>query len=311
LQVLPKESKYHRIIREVLDWHRQYPQDWKANWQNLENKWNKDRCPWGAKSKFNISASLNGAYIALGLLYGEKDFMQTIEIATRCGQDSDCNPANAGGILGAMLGFKNLPERVIADMKPYLETKFNYTPFSIESASQECLRLALENIAANGGKVAGDQVRIRAQKFKATGPAEVAFPTLESINRFEATDERLFWNGKWTLAPDEEEPMRYSSTPDDRMEIEFTGNAIFVQGDARFDKGILEYLIDGKSIGTRDMYLPKQWRNAKQSTAVWLTDLPDGRHKLHVRVTGRKHAESEGIEIGLERVVIYRGQIAR
>ena len=38
------------------------------------------------------------------------DFGKTIEIATRAGQDSDCNPASAGGILGVMLGYNAIPE---------------------------------------------------------------------------------------------------------------------------------------------------------------------------------------------------------
>lgn len=95
------------------------------------------------------------------------------------------------------------------------------------------------------------------------------------------------------------------------MEVEFTGNAIYVQGDTRFDMGILEFLVDGKSLGTRDMYLPKRWSRANQATAVWLTGLPEGKHKLEVRVTGKKNPQAEGVTIGLGRVVSYKGKIAK
>ena len=54
-----------------------------------------------AGKPFNIDAKLNGAYVALGLLYGAGDFDATLRIATRAGQDSDCNPASAGGTLGS------------------------------------------------------------------------------------------------------------------------------------------------------------------------------------------------------------------
>src|ERR1700680_545966 len=67
--------------------------------------------PEGALKPFNIDAKLNGGYIALGLLYGKGDFWNTLEIATRAGQDSDCNPSNACGILGVMLGYKKIPEQ--------------------------------------------------------------------------------------------------------------------------------------------------------------------------------------------------------
>ena len=60
-------------------------------------------------SPFNIDAKLNGAYIVMGLLYGEGDPMKTLEISTRCGQDSDCNPSNALAVLGVINGFSGLP----------------------------------------------------------------------------------------------------------------------------------------------------------------------------------------------------------
>jgi hypothetical protein len=75
--------------------------------------------------------------------------------------------------------------------------------------------------------------------------------------------------------------------------------------------GILEALIDGKPAERRDMYLPKQWSRANQATAVWLTGLPVGKHKLQVRVTGKKNLQAQGITIGLGRVVSYRGEVAK
>jgi hypothetical protein len=32
-----------------------------------------------------------------------------MEITTRCGQDADCNPSSAGGILGTVLGYDKIP----------------------------------------------------------------------------------------------------------------------------------------------------------------------------------------------------------
>jgi hypothetical protein len=40
-----------------------------------------------------------------------------------------------------------------------------------------------------------------------------------------------------------------------------------------------------------------------------LTGLPDGEHTLRVTVTGDKHPESEGTQIGLGRIACYRGHI--
>ena len=89
LGCIPAASKYHQAISDVIRWHREHPDDWRATWREIEKKWQDDvDCVPG--DPFNIDAKLNGAYVALGLLYGEGDFERTLEITTRCGQDSDC-----------------------------------------------------------------------------------------------------------------------------------------------------------------------------------------------------------------------------
>jgi len=311
-QALPEGSRYKRIITDLLKWHKQYPDDWTKTWQKLEDNYNDDFCPWGVHSKFNIQASLNGAYIALGLLYGEGDLEKTVEISTRCGQDSDCNPANAGGIIGTMLGMNNIPEKITTAMKPHMNTDFNYTSLSIESASEECLKLALENITSHGGKVSGENVKIKTQSFKNTDEADIAFPTLQPLDCFYITDERLNWVGSWDSIPNKKTTnrLRNSSQKGDFLEVEFIGNVVFVQGSIRFDQGVLEYFIDGKSMGTRDMYLPKKWKKAIQSKAVWITGLPDGKHTLKIVITGEKNEMSEGTTITLGKVVTYSGKVA-
>jgi len=74
LRSIPSGSDYYKIIKDVVILHKQYPDDWRAAWKDLEEKWgNVDIC--GAGSTFNIDAKLNGAYIAMGLLYGAGDPM--------------------------------------------------------------------------------------------------------------------------------------------------------------------------------------------------------------------------------------------
>jgi hypothetical protein len=310
LQALPKESGYAAIIKDVIQWYKENPTDWVATWQKIEDKYNDDMCPWGVERKFNIQASLNGGYIAVGLLYGNGDLIKTVDISTRCGQDSDCNPANAGGVVGVMHGFKNLPDKLKTDMEAHMDKDFEFTQFSIESGSEECLRIALENIKRNGGEVGEKTVSINVQSFENNDPAEISFPTIEPVERYVVTDKRIKWQGKWKLQEKGDESMQRSTEKGAAMEIEFEGNVIYVQGDIRFDQGILEYLIDGKSIGSRDMYLPKKWSRADQSTAVWVTGLEDGKHTLRVVNTGKKNETSEGTMISLGKVISYKGQVA-
>ena len=130
---IPSGSDYYKIVKDVIKLHQQFPTDWQAAWKELEAKWGDvDIC--GAGSTFNIDAKLNGAYIVIGLLYGEGDPLKTLEITTRCGQDSDCNPSNALAVLGVIKGFSGLPENMRAGVKAMGDSIFINTTYSFNSA---------------------------------------------------------------------------------------------------------------------------------------------------------------------------------
>ncbi len=310
-QAMPQASLYAQTIADVIDWYQETPDDWTVCWQKVEDKYNDDRCPWGAKNPFNIAASINGAYIAMGLLYGQGDYEKTINISTRCGQDSDCNPANAGGVLGTMLGYEGLPETVKTTMAPHVDVVYEFTPYSITTGTETCLRLALENIVAAGGSVNGQDVHIKVQDFANTKPAEISFPSLAIHDKYDLDDERLTWTGSWVSEnEDGKGDLLYSDEAGASLAFPFEGNAIYVQGNIRHDHGILEIYLDDELVESRDMYNPAKWERSDQCTAVWLTGLADGPHTLLVRVTGEKREQADGTLISLGRIVSYVGEIA-
>ncbi len=133
---IPSGSDYYKIVKDVIKLHQHYPTDWQAAWQELEDKWGDvDIC--GAGSPFNIDAKLNGAYIVMGLLYGEGDPMKTMEISTRCGQDSDCNPSNAMAVLGVIKGFSGLPEEMQEGVKAVSDSVFIHTYIFLQYSCQQ------------------------------------------------------------------------------------------------------------------------------------------------------------------------------
>ena len=161
LACLPPKSPYAQTIADVLQWSEQQ-KDWKATWQLIEKKWNKrEPCPEGALKPFNIDAKLNGAYIALGLLYGDGDFSKTIEVATRSGQDSDCNPSNACGILGTMIGYKRIPEQWKSGIPKLADEKFQYTEFTFHTIVDSTQKRAIEFVKRNGGSLNGNNLTVR------------------------------------------------------------------------------------------------------------------------------------------------------
>jgi hypothetical protein len=165
LKVIPEQSRYYQCMSDVIKWHKLYPDDWKRNWFECEKKWSEDvGCPDGVFIPFNIDAVINSAYVLIGLLYGEGDFAKTLDISTRCGQDSDCNPATAGGILGAMLGYDKIPEYWMKNLREVEDMDFAYTTISLNKTYQMGFGHALQMIERNGGKIDGETVTIKCQQ---------------------------------------------------------------------------------------------------------------------------------------------------
>lgn len=159
LSCIPEGSLYHQTISDVLAWYQQEPNDWKKTWQLIEDKYqlnpeNRKFSCTGPKDKFNIDAKINGAYIVMGLLYGQGDPDSTIVISTRCGLDSDCNPSNAAGILFTTIGFANLPEKFVSAIDP--APKFSYTDYNFPGLTAVCEQLARQAVLRSGGKVVKD-----------------------------------------------------------------------------------------------------------------------------------------------------------
>ena len=154
LECIPKASQYHECISDVLQWHAANPDDWEKTWQLIEAKYQKNKAYRRAscsKGDFNIDAKINGAYIVMGLLYGQRDPDRTITVSTRCGQDSDCNPSNAGGVLFTTIGFAKLPGKFTSAIDP--KGKFSHTPYTFPKLIEVCEKLVRQAVLAGGGKI--------------------------------------------------------------------------------------------------------------------------------------------------------------
>jgi len=152
LACIPKKSSYYQCIADVLRWHDECPSDWLATWRKIETKW-QDNLDCEPDIKANINAKLNGAYVVAGLLYGNGDMARTLEVATRCGQDSDCNPSSAAGILGCMKGFSKLGPQWTSGLDAIRNEKFSYTDYSFDTLIEACQRVAEQVIRRAGGAV--------------------------------------------------------------------------------------------------------------------------------------------------------------
>lgn len=178
LKSIPKKSKFYGCIADVIDTYHSNPDNWLTAWEMCRERWNDDvACDEGALMPLNIDAVINSAYVVIGLLYGKGDFGRTMEISTRCGQDSDCNPASAGGILGTALGYDRIPSYWLDPLKNAEDIKFAYTNSSLNDTYRMSFSHALQMIERNGGQVTDNNVTIRCQRPRAVR-YEQSFPGL-------------------------------------------------------------------------------------------------------------------------------------
>lgn len=264
LTVIPPESKFAQCMSDVIRWHEEDPEDWKSTWFKTSRKWGVDTgSPLGVFSPFNIDAKINSAWVLIGLLYGDGDFTRTFEIATRCGDDADCNPATAGGILAAITGYNAIPSFWTQGIEKVESLPFMGSSLSLLDAYDISYRHAEEMIARNGGEIRNDELEIKLQEPQRI-PLEIAF------------------EGHYPVA--KAIPQRNG----DEISFEFEGIGFAMAAPA-----------DGKDLGEKnhvfetEMYIDGDLvEKAKLPTAVnqrrftpfWRYGLPKGKHQVRIKI---------------------------
>lgn len=286
LKTIPTQSTFHQCITDVIRWHHEFPDDWKRTWFEIQKKWSDEvGCPDGVFTAFNIDAKINAAYIVLGLLYGNGDFTKTMEISTRAGQDSDCNPSSAGGILGTMLGYEKIPEYWRQGLKDAEDIDFKYTTMSLNDVYAMGLKHALLMIERNGGKVRPDSVTIAVQKPE-TVRLEQSFEGHYPVEK-RAIHQKL--DGDYTF--------------------EFDGIGFALMGDSRPVNGS-SWEYHGDYFTTVDLYIDDQKvetgkfpasSTKRRNELFWKYQLTPGKHK----VTLRQLKPDPGFAVHLSHIVIY------
>ena len=302
---IPGGSGYAKLIRDVLAWHAQDPADWRKTWELIEEKWDRDDlCPDGALTPFNIDARINGSYVVLGLLYGDGDFAKTLEISTRAGQDSDCNPSSAAGILGVMLGYERIPERWKAGIPALADTKFEFTRYSFNEIVRSTLARAEKNILAAGGAVGPDDVVIPVQPAKAP-PLEQWDPGVP-VARVELDQPAWSWKGGWSTETARTEgsswTARKAGGAGDEAGLAFEGTGVAIVGAMSQEGGRADVYVDGAKAGEIDAWIPERTHD----NDYWhVTGLANGSHTARIVVRGDADPRSKGREVRLERAIVY------
>ncbi len=266
LKTIPAQSKFYQTINDVVLCYQKDPADWKKAWLEVQRSWTVDKgCPNGAFRAFNIDATVNAAYIAMGLLFGEGDFGKTVDISTRAGQDSDCNPSNAAGILGTMLGYNQIPAFWKQGLDKVEDIEFSHTDISLNDVYAIGYRHAVEMIQQNGGSTQDTALTIRFQS-----PATVAFE--ESFP------------GIYPLARTSLEKAIKADNPE--LTFDFDGCGFAMNGQAYKAEGKpdilleIEVFVDGKL--TETLNIPTEFLIRKRDIAFNF-ELPEGKHTVTLK----------------------------
>jgi hypothetical protein len=284
LNPIPEKSKFYQAISDVIKWHKQYPTDWKQCWFEFQKKHTSEKgCPEGVFNAFNIDASVNAAYVVMSLLYGEKDFFKTMDIATRCGQDSDCNPATAAGILGVVLGYDKIPAYWKPAIEKVQDLKFPYSDLTLNQIYFLSFKHASTLIARNGGEVKDDNITIKVQKPETLRYEESfagMYPTKQLLVRKDFLDESI--------------------------KLDFTGNGIVVLGNVKSQCGVaksdfvalLDVYIDG--VRTEQVRMPYDYIIRKYDIYHKYM-LKNGDHKIEIKWVN----QNPDFRITLKSYVVY------
>ncbi len=289
MKILPEESETFAIVSNVLQSHKDNNKDWKFAWKNFDQKFCKPHPKQPA-----IYAPYNMACVLIGLLYGEKDFTRTADISTRCGLDSDCNPATACGILGVMIGYSSIPEKWAAPLQSVENTvQFMGTTYTLAKVYSTSYSQAIRVLAMNGVKVD------KSDKFSVKIKSPKKLPFEKVIAR------------KQTNIKDLPELSNENPT----IEFEFEGNGILVRNQKNYGyfnfpidesvKGVaakVEIIIDSELIRTANCFM-EEFKN-KRNNLFEKHDLPYGKHKLILKF---KNAHKKFPPLNLK-VLVYKNK---
>ncbi|MGI6073246.1 MAG: ADP-ribosylglycohydrolase family protein [Fermentimonas sp.] len=284
LKAIPEESEFYNCISDVIKCYKKKPNDWKSAWFEVQKEWTHDiGCPDGVFQPLNIDAKVNAAYIVIGLLYGKGEYGATIDISTRCGYDSDCNPANAAGILGTMIGYSNIPDYWKQGLNKVEDLNFKYTEMSLNKVYEMGYNQAVEMIKRNGGYENDSSFIIKYQTPEMV-PLEICF-------------EGLYPSVRRTIGNN-------LTAKDKGVSIEFSGSGFVITGYANkqnnLDDDVLEADVYIDNIYLQTIKMPTMSLIRKHDV-TWNYDVSEGNHVVTLRV---KYIP-EGYSINVGDIVVY------
>lgn len=114
LSVIPADSVYADVTRSVVAFYKEHPENWRDCLSYLHDSWGYDRYPGVCHIIPNAGVCI------LAMAYGKGDFNKTVEIATMCGWDTDCNAGNVGTVMGVAAGLGGINKKYLEPINDFI-----------------------------------------------------------------------------------------------------------------------------------------------------------------------------------------------
>jgi hypothetical protein len=188
--LISPKSNYRKALDQVLEGFSR-KEEWRQVARELEDRWRPDY------PQLNNSVA-NGALVALAILYGQGDYLHSLNIVTATDDytDADCNGDNVGSVLGAMHGLKAIPSPMVATLNDRIYGK-SMGPLTynkvvearISDLAARTAEVGKKLLIANGAAAKEDLLLI---------PQEVAKE--QPLEWFDINDYGKLWNSAWRLS---------------------------------------------------------------------------------------------------------------
>jgi hypothetical protein len=188
-RLIDPQSNYRKAVDFVIAGYDQ-GKNWRTIAAESEARWRPDY------PQLNNSVA-NGALVALGILFGEGDFLKSINVTTQVGDytDADCNAANVSSVVGAMKGFSAIPKQFLEPLHNRIygdhmgPLKFGRViDERIDDLARRVAGIGQKNALANGARLDGNTLVLPQQNVQ-TQPLEY----------FDINDYGKLWNANWRL----------------------------------------------------------------------------------------------------------------
>lgn len=115
------------------------------------------------------------------------------------------------------------------------------------------------------------------------------------------TDRRLIYSGSWGLVEDASVNYKKTSTPGNKVMMQFYGDNITIYGRKRPDGGKIKIRLDGEELGTMDLYSSSP---IAKEILIQSQDLVYGMHVAEIELLDVKNQYSTGYVLAIESALI-------